>query len=186
MVFEQKKLKRQSQILMQSSSPSQTLQEALSQVARLTQDLETQTLEHQGQVCVHSLCANLTCRMGLFDSWLVNGLYKMPCSNCPPKKVLCAWIAFSSAILRAETPQTKFKVFHFLFVWKSESDMSCCYSRSQSCALVTDYWHFVGGQTSPEDIETMVILNCAGGQREAPVYLRIKSESYNNNKIFKK
>ncbi|XP_070771942.1 shootin-1 isoform X2 [Enoplosus armatus] len=49
MVVEQKKLKRQSHILMQSSSPSRALQEALSQVARLTQDLETQRLEHQNQ-----------------------------------------------------------------------------------------------------------------------------------------
>ncbi|XP_044070140.1 shootin-1 isoform X2 [Siniperca chuatsi] len=50
MVVEQKKLKRQSQILMQSSLPSQALQEALSQVTRLTQDLETQRLEHQNQI----------------------------------------------------------------------------------------------------------------------------------------
>ncbi|XP_067331882.1 shootin-1 [Channa argus] len=49
MLVEQKKLKRQSLILMSSSS-SQALQEALSQVARLTQDLETQTLEHQDQI----------------------------------------------------------------------------------------------------------------------------------------
>ncbi|XP_041803065.1 shootin-1 [Chelmon rostratus] len=50
MVVEQKQLKRQSQILMQSSSPSQGLQEALSLVTRLTQDLETQRLEHQNQI----------------------------------------------------------------------------------------------------------------------------------------
>lgn len=50
MVVEQKKLKRQSQILMQSSSPSQALQDALSQVTRLTEELETQRLEHQSQV----------------------------------------------------------------------------------------------------------------------------------------
>ncbi|XP_039995588.1 shootin-1 [Xiphias gladius] len=50
MVVEQKKLKRQSQILMQNSSPSQALQEALSQVSRLTQDLETKRLEHQNQI----------------------------------------------------------------------------------------------------------------------------------------
>ncbi|KAL7383600.1 hypothetical protein ABVT39_014190 [Epinephelus coioides] len=50
MVVEQKKLKTQSEILMQSSSPSQALQEALSQVTRLTQDLETQGLEHQKQI----------------------------------------------------------------------------------------------------------------------------------------
>ncbi|XP_013769879.1 shootin-1 [Pundamilia nyererei] len=50
MVVEQKKLKRQSQILMQSSSPSQALQDALSQVTRLTEELETQRLEHQSQI----------------------------------------------------------------------------------------------------------------------------------------
>uniref|UniRef100_A0A4W6EBM8 Shootin-1 n=1 Tax=Lates calcarifer TaxID=8187 RepID=A0A4W6EBM8_LATCA len=50
MMVEQKNLKRQSQILMQSSSPSQALQDALSQVTRLTQDLETQRLEHQNQL----------------------------------------------------------------------------------------------------------------------------------------
>uniref|UniRef100_A0A8C9ZWR7 Shootin-1 n=1 Tax=Sander lucioperca TaxID=283035 RepID=A0A8C9ZWR7_SANLU len=50
MVVEQTKLKRQSQILMQSSSPSQALQEALSQVTGLTQELETQRLKHQSQV----------------------------------------------------------------------------------------------------------------------------------------
>nr|XP_020463187.1 shootin-1-like [Monopterus albus] len=50
MVVEQKTLKRQSQILMQSSSPSQALQEALSQVTKLSQDLETQRLEHQNQI----------------------------------------------------------------------------------------------------------------------------------------
>ncbi|KAM6922457.1 shootin-1 [Lycodopsis pacificus] len=50
MMVEQRKLKRQSQILMQSSSPSQAVQEALSQVTRLTQDLETQRLEHQNQI----------------------------------------------------------------------------------------------------------------------------------------
>ncbi|KAF1376164.1 hypothetical protein PFLUV_G00227890 [Perca fluviatilis] len=50
MVVEQTKLKRQSQILMQSSSPSQALQEALSQVTGLTQELETQRLKHQSQM----------------------------------------------------------------------------------------------------------------------------------------
>uniref|UniRef100_A0A3P9BAL7 Shootin-1 n=1 Tax=Maylandia zebra TaxID=106582 RepID=A0A3P9BAL7_9CICH len=50
MVVEQKKLKRQSQILMQSSSPSQALQDALSQVTRLTEELETKRLEHQSQI----------------------------------------------------------------------------------------------------------------------------------------
>ncbi|KAM4590980.1 shootin-1 [Odontesthes bonariensis] len=49
MLVEQKKLKRQSKILMQSSSSSQALQDALSQVASLTADLETQRLEHQNQ-----------------------------------------------------------------------------------------------------------------------------------------
>uniref|UniRef100_A0A3P8RZ83 Shootin-1 n=1 Tax=Amphiprion percula TaxID=161767 RepID=A0A3P8RZ83_AMPPE len=50
MVVEQKKLKRQSQILMQSSSLSEALQDALIQVARLTEDLETQRLEHQNEI----------------------------------------------------------------------------------------------------------------------------------------
>uniref|UniRef100_A0A8D0A484 Shootin-1 n=1 Tax=Sander lucioperca TaxID=283035 RepID=A0A8D0A484_SANLU len=54
MVVEQTKLKRQSQILMQSSSPSQALQEALSQVTGLTQELETQRLKHQSQVRAHN------------------------------------------------------------------------------------------------------------------------------------
>ncbi|TKS85144.1 Shootin-1 [Collichthys lucidus] len=52
MLVEQKQLKRQSQILKQTSSPSEALQEALSQISGLTQDLETQRLEHQNQVCV--------------------------------------------------------------------------------------------------------------------------------------
>ncbi|XP_034040120.1 shootin-1 [Thalassophryne amazonica] len=50
MVVEQREMKRQSQILMQNYSPSQALQEALNQVAKLTQDLETERLEHQHQV----------------------------------------------------------------------------------------------------------------------------------------
>ncbi|KAG7999830.1 Heat shock 70 kDa protein 12A [Nibea albiflora] len=50
MLVEQKQLKRQSQILMQTSSPTEALQEALSQVRGLTQDLETQRLEHQNQM----------------------------------------------------------------------------------------------------------------------------------------
>ncbi|XP_028459794.1 shootin-1 isoform X2 [Perca flavescens] len=50
MVVKQTKLKRQSQILMQSSSPSQALQEALSQVTGLTQELESQRLKHQSQM----------------------------------------------------------------------------------------------------------------------------------------
>ncbi|XP_041865750.1 shootin-1 isoform X2 [Melanotaenia boesemani] len=50
MLVEQKMLKRQSQILMQSSSSNQALQDALAQVASLTADLETQRLEHQNQI----------------------------------------------------------------------------------------------------------------------------------------
>lgn len=55
MLVEQKKLKRQSQIMMQSSSPSQALQDALSQVTKLTEELETQRLENENQVCGHNL-----------------------------------------------------------------------------------------------------------------------------------
>ncbi|XP_030581116.1 shootin-1 [Archocentrus centrarchus] len=50
MVVKENNLKRQSQILMQNSSPSQTLQDALSEVTRLTEELETQRLEHQNQI----------------------------------------------------------------------------------------------------------------------------------------
>ncbi|XP_035461195.2 shootin-1 isoform X2 [Scophthalmus maximus] len=50
MMIEKKKLQRQSQILMQSSSPSHALQEALTQVTSLTRDLETQRLGHQNQI----------------------------------------------------------------------------------------------------------------------------------------
>ncbi|KAM6916545.1 shootin-1 [Xenentodon cancila] len=50
MLVEQKKLKRQSQILMQSAASNQALQDALSQVASLTEDLETERLEHQNQM----------------------------------------------------------------------------------------------------------------------------------------
>ncbi|KAI4812371.1 hypothetical protein KUCAC02_023769 [Chaenocephalus aceratus] len=50
MLVEQRKLKRQSQILMQSSSPSEALQEALNQVGKLSKELETQRLELQQQV----------------------------------------------------------------------------------------------------------------------------------------
>ncbi|XP_057704009.1 shootin-1 isoform X2 [Corythoichthys intestinalis] len=50
MVVEQKMLKRQSHILMQTSSPSHALQEALSQVTLLTKDLETMRQEHQSQI----------------------------------------------------------------------------------------------------------------------------------------
>ncbi|CAB1343549.1 unnamed protein product [Coregonus sp. 'balchen'] len=52
MLVEQKKLNRQSQIVLKSSSPSEALQAALSDVTRLTQVLETQRLEHQQQMKV--------------------------------------------------------------------------------------------------------------------------------------
>uniref|UniRef100_A0A3Q0T565 Shootin-1 n=1 Tax=Amphilophus citrinellus TaxID=61819 RepID=A0A3Q0T565_AMPCI len=55
MVVKENNLKRQSQILMQNSSPSQTLQDALSEVTRLTEELETQRLEHQNQVCIKKM-----------------------------------------------------------------------------------------------------------------------------------
>uniref|UniRef100_A0A8C5EFK6 Shootin-1 n=1 Tax=Gouania willdenowi TaxID=441366 RepID=A0A8C5EFK6_GOUWI len=50
MLVEQKKLKRQSQILMQSSAPCQALQEAFRQITELTHSLETQKMEHQEQM----------------------------------------------------------------------------------------------------------------------------------------
>ncbi|XP_035256126.1 shootin-1 isoform X2 [Anguilla anguilla] len=50
MLVEQRKLNRQSQILLQSASPDEALQGALREVSRLTQALETQRLEHQKQV----------------------------------------------------------------------------------------------------------------------------------------
>ncbi|XP_061600884.1 shootin-1 isoform X2 [Cololabis saira] len=50
MLVEQKKLKRQSQILMQSAAGNQALQDALSQLASLTENLETERLEHQNQM----------------------------------------------------------------------------------------------------------------------------------------
>ncbi|CDQ69318.1 unnamed protein product [Oncorhynchus mykiss] len=50
MLVEQKKLNRQSQILLKSSSPSDTLQAALTDVTRLTQALESQRLVHQQQM----------------------------------------------------------------------------------------------------------------------------------------
>ncbi|XP_038816425.1 shootin-1 isoform X3 [Salvelinus namaycush] len=50
MLVEQKKLNRQSQILLKSSSPSEALQAALTDVTRLTQALESQRLEHQQQM----------------------------------------------------------------------------------------------------------------------------------------
>ncbi|XP_051937063.1 shootin-1 [Hippocampus zosterae] len=50
MVVEQKMLKRQSQILIQSTTPSHALQEALNQVTSLTKDMETLKLEHQSQI----------------------------------------------------------------------------------------------------------------------------------------
>ncbi|XP_037543888.1 shootin-1 [Nematolebias whitei] len=50
MMVEQKKLKRQSEMLTQSCSSSQAAMEALSQLADLTSELEAQRLEHQNQV----------------------------------------------------------------------------------------------------------------------------------------
>ncbi|KAM9808718.1 shootin-1 isoform 4-T4 [Syngnathus typhle] len=50
MVVEQKMIKRHSQILMQSTTPSHALQEALSQVTSLTKDLESLKHEHQSQI----------------------------------------------------------------------------------------------------------------------------------------
>uniref|UniRef100_A0A3P9K357 Shootin-1 n=1 Tax=Oryzias latipes TaxID=8090 RepID=A0A3P9K357_ORYLA len=50
MLVEQKKLKRQSQILMQNSATTQALQDALSQIASLTEEQETERLEHQKQM----------------------------------------------------------------------------------------------------------------------------------------
>uniref|UniRef100_A0A673W8W5 Shootin-1 n=1 Tax=Salmo trutta TaxID=8032 RepID=A0A673W8W5_SALTR len=50
MLVEQKKLNRQSQILLKTSSPSEALQAALTDVTRLTQALESQRLEHQQQM----------------------------------------------------------------------------------------------------------------------------------------
>ncbi|XP_038132754.1 shootin-1 isoform X2 [Cyprinodon tularosa] len=50
MLVEQKKLKRQSQLLLQSSTPSQALQDALSQVAVLKAEMERQRLEHHNQL----------------------------------------------------------------------------------------------------------------------------------------
>ncbi|KAJ8248511.1 hypothetical protein GJAV_G00242810 [Gymnothorax javanicus] len=50
MLVEQKKLNRQSQILLQNTSPGETLQAALLEVSRLTQALESQKLEHLKQV----------------------------------------------------------------------------------------------------------------------------------------
>jgi hypothetical protein len=50
MLVEQKKLRRQSQLLVQSAAPGHALQEALREVAKLTQEVETQRLEHLQQV----------------------------------------------------------------------------------------------------------------------------------------
>ncbi|KAG9344617.1 hypothetical protein JZ751_011289 [Albula glossodonta] len=50
MLVEQKKLNRQSQILLQDISPEEALQKALQDIATLTQALEMQKLEHQKQV----------------------------------------------------------------------------------------------------------------------------------------
>lgn len=58
MLVEQKKLKRQSEILMQSCSSSQAVLDALSQVADLSSELEAQRLEHHNQVCARSYNPN--------------------------------------------------------------------------------------------------------------------------------
>ncbi|ROJ78931.1 Shootin-1, partial [Anabarilius grahami] len=50
MLIEQKKLKRQSQMLIQTVSPAEALQKALAEINSLTHTLETQRLEHQQQV----------------------------------------------------------------------------------------------------------------------------------------
>ncbi|GAA6080075.1 shootin-1 isoform X1, partial [Tachysurus ichikawai] len=50
MCVEKKKLKRQSQALMQSVSPSEALDKALKEIAALTHTMETQQLEHQQQL----------------------------------------------------------------------------------------------------------------------------------------
>ncbi|MBN3324369.1 SHOT1 protein, partial [Atractosteus spatula] len=50
MLVEQKKLKRQSQLLLQSASPSEQLCRALEDVSRLTQILETERLQHQQEM----------------------------------------------------------------------------------------------------------------------------------------
>uniref|UniRef100_W5MTN7 Shootin-1 n=1 Tax=Lepisosteus oculatus TaxID=7918 RepID=W5MTN7_LEPOC len=50
MLVEQKKLKRQSQLLLQSASPSEQLCRALEDVSRLTQVLETERLQHQQEM----------------------------------------------------------------------------------------------------------------------------------------
>ncbi|KTG43656.1 hypothetical protein cypCar_00006251 [Cyprinus carpio] len=49
MLVEQKKLKRQSQMLIQSVPPTEALQKALAEINTLTHTLETQRLEHQQQ-----------------------------------------------------------------------------------------------------------------------------------------
>ncbi|KAJ8418292.1 hypothetical protein AAFF_G00140010 [Aldrovandia affinis] len=50
MLVEQKKLNRQSQILLQNTSPSEALREALCDVSRLTQAFETEKLGYQKQM----------------------------------------------------------------------------------------------------------------------------------------
>uniref|UniRef100_A0A9J8A4A2 Shootin-1 n=1 Tax=Cyprinus carpio carpio TaxID=630221 RepID=A0A9J8A4A2_CYPCA len=50
MLVEQKKLKRQSQMLIPSVSPTEALQKALAEINTLTHTLETQRLEHQQKV----------------------------------------------------------------------------------------------------------------------------------------
>ncbi|KAF7704745.1 hypothetical protein HF521_021817 [Silurus meridionalis] len=50
MLVEQKKLKRQSQVMMQSVSPSEALANALKEITSLTHTMEKQRLEHQKQL----------------------------------------------------------------------------------------------------------------------------------------
>lgn len=72
MLVEQKKMKRQSQILLQSVSTNEALQKALGEVAKLSHTLESQALQHQQQVRllhqpITALChqARLNSREGL-------------------------------------------------------------------------------------------------------------------------
>ncbi|XP_043921937.1 shootin-1-like [Protopterus annectens] len=50
MLVEQKKLKRQSQILLESTAPNQQLQKALDDIAKITQTLEQERIQHQQKV----------------------------------------------------------------------------------------------------------------------------------------
>ena len=70
MFVEQKKLKRQSQILIQNSGPDQPLIQALEQVQSLTGDLERERLQHQEQVIQH---INLTQSGARFNLCLALG-----------------------------------------------------------------------------------------------------------------